>query len=143
MALLAMEQYGCALASLNGRFVPADSLATIRHALETAKVPVWMPTRMALATGDIRSSWDVTADSLAAWLAGQLDARQLLLVKHVSLGTATVSSPELIARGIVDKAFAEFLKTANVAAAVLGPADQALLGTIIKSGSAAGTRIDP
>jgi dihydroneopterin aldolase len=143
MALLAMEQYGCALASLNGRFVPADSLATIRHALETAKVPVWMPVRMALSATDIPASWDVTSDSLAAWLAGRLDARQLLLVKHVSLGAATVSSPELTARGIVDQAFTEFLKAANVPAAVLGPADQALLGTIIKRGSAAGTRIGP
>src|SRR3954447_1974142 len=45
MALLAMEQYGCALASLNGMFVRADSLAAILDALETAKVPVWMPSR--------------------------------------------------------------------------------------------------
>jgi 5-(aminomethyl)-3-furanmethanol phosphate kinase len=142
MALLAMEQYGCALASLNGTFVPADSLAAIQHALESARVPVWMPSRMALAAKDIPASWDVTSDSLAAWLAGRLSARQLLLVKHVSFGAATVSSPELIARGIVDQAFAEFLKAAKVPAAVLGPADHTLLAEIIKRGSAAGTRID-
>jgi aspartokinase-like uncharacterized kinase len=141
MALLAMEQYGCALASLNGTFVPADSADAIAHALETTKVPVWMPSRMALAE-DIPASWDVTSDSLAAWLAGQLGARQLLLVKHVSLGAATARLPELIARGIIDAAFPAFLNRANVPAAVLGPADQALLGAIIKHGSAAGTRID-
>src|SRR5260370_41527482 len=39
MALLAMEQYGCALASLNGALVPADSLAAIQHAREAGKVP--------------------------------------------------------------------------------------------------------
>jgi dihydroneopterin aldolase len=143
MALLAMEQYGCALASLNGRFVPADSLAAIQHARETAKVPVWMPSRMALAAKDIPCSWEVTSDSLAAWLAGQLGARQLLLVKHVSLRGTAVSLPELIARGIVDPAFSAFLNGAKVPAAVLGPADQALLGPIVKTGSAAGTRIDP
>jgi aspartokinase-like uncharacterized kinase len=142
MALLAMEQYGCALASLNGTFVPADSLAAIRQALAAAQVPVWMPARMALAE-DIPASWDVTSDSLAAWLAGQLEARQLLLVKRVGLGAATMRLPELIARGIVDKAFSEFLNTAKVPAVVLGPTDQALLGSLIKSGSAAGTRIDP
>jgi aspartokinase-like uncharacterized kinase len=155
MALLAMEQYGCALASLNGTLVLADSLTAIQQALAATQVPVWMPARMALAA-DIPSSWDITSDSLAAWLAGQLDARQLLLVKHVSLGAATVSSPdatasspkatvsspELIARGIVDKAFAAFLKSAKVPAAVLGPADHTLLAEIIKRGSAAGTRID-
>jgi aspartokinase-like uncharacterized kinase len=142
MALLAMEQYGCALASLNGTFVLADSPATIRQALAATQVPVWMPSRMALAA-DIPASWDITSDSLAAWLAGRIGARQLLLVKHVSLGAATVSSPELIARGIVDQAFSEFLNAAKVPAAVLGPTDQALLGSIIKNGSAAGTRIDP
>jgi aspartokinase-like uncharacterized kinase len=142
MALLAMEQYGCALASLNGTFVPADSLAAIRQALAAAQVPVWMPARMALAE-DIPASWDVTSDSLAAWLAGQLEARQLLLVKRVGLGAATMRLPELIARGIVDKSFSEFLNTAKVPAVVLGPTDQALLGSLIKSGSAAGTRIDP
>ena len=143
MALLAMEQYGYALASLDGTFVAADSPAAIEHAREATKVPVWMPSRMALAAKDIASSWDVTSDSLAAWLAGQLGARQLLLVKHVSLSGTAVALPELIARGIVDKAFAAFLKAAKVPAAVLGPADQALLGTVIKTGSAAGTRIDP
>jgi 5-(aminomethyl)-3-furanmethanol phosphate kinase len=143
MALLAMEQYGCALASLNRTLVPADSLAAIQHAREAAKVPVWMPSRMALAAEDIPSSWDITSDSLAAWLAGRLGARQLLLVKHVSLGTATVSSPELIARGIVDKAFAKFLKAAKVPAALLGPTDQALLGRVIGPGPTIGIRIDP
>jgi 5-(aminomethyl)-3-furanmethanol phosphate kinase len=141
MALLAMEQYGCALASLNGALVPADSLVAIQHALGAAKVPVWMPSRMALAA-DIPASWDVTSDSLAAWLARRLGARQLLLVKHVSLGAATVALPELIARGIVDQAFAKFLQAAKVPAALLGPADHTLLAEIIKRGSAAGTRID-
>jgi 5-(aminomethyl)-3-furanmethanol phosphate kinase len=148
MALLAMEQYGCALASLNGTLVCADSDDAIARALDARQVPVWMPSRMALAA-DIPASWDVTSDSLAAWLAGQLNARQLLLVKHVGLGgatvsppEATVSSPELIARSIVDQAFAAFLKSAKVPAAVLGPADHTLLAEIIKRGSTAGTRID-
>jgi aspartokinase-like uncharacterized kinase len=142
MALLAMEQYGCALASLNGRFVLAASADALVRALDARQVPVWMPARMALAAADIAASWDITSDSLAAWLAGQLNARQLLLVKHVSLGAAMAALPDLIARGIVDQAFAEFLKTANIPAAVLGPADHTRLAEIIKRGSAAGTRID-
>jgi 5-(aminomethyl)-3-furanmethanol phosphate kinase len=143
MALLAMEQYGCALASLNGTFVLADSADAMARVLDARRVPVWMPSRMALAAKDIPASWDITSDSLAAWLAGRLGARQLLLVKHVSLGAVTISSPELIARGIVDQAFSEFLNAARIPAAVLGPTDQTLLGSIIKTGSAAGTRIDP
>jgi dihydroneopterin aldolase len=142
MALLAMEQYGCALASLNGTFVLADSPAAIQHAREAEKVPIWMPSRMALAA-DIPSSWDVTSDSLAAWLAGHLGARRLLLVKHVSLSGTAVSLPELISGGIVDQAFATFLKTAGIPAALLGPTDQALLGGVIEPGTTIGIRIDP
>jgi aspartokinase-like uncharacterized kinase len=141
MALLAMEQYGCALESLNGALVLTDSADAMARALDARQVPVWMPSRMALAA-DIPASWDVTSDSLAAWLAGRLGARQLLLVKHVGFGAATVSSPELIARGIVDQAFAAFLKSAKVPAAVLGPADHTLLAEIIRRGATAGTRID-
>jgi dihydroneopterin aldolase len=143
MALLAMEQYGCALASLNGTFVLADSLAAIQHAREAAKVPVWMPSRMALAAADIPASWDITSDSLAAWLAGRLNARQLLLVKHVCLSGTAVRLPELIARGIVDQAFAGFLNSAGIPAALLGPTDQALLGEVVEPGSTIGIRIDP
>ena len=143
MALLAMEQYGCALASLNRALVPADSLGAIQHALEAEEVPVWMPSRMALAAADIPSSWDITSDSLAAWLAGRLGARQLLLVKHVSLSGTAVRLPELIAGGIVDQAFAEFLDSAKVPAAVLGPADRALLGQVMEPGSIVGVRIAP
>src|SRR3954451_6185397 len=61
MALLAMEQYGCALAGLNGAFVRADSRETIARSLDERRVPVWMPSRMALAATDIPASWDVTS----------------------------------------------------------------------------------
>src|SRR3954465_16072595 len=74
MALLAMEQYGCALAGLNRACVLADSLAAIGRALAEEQVPGWLPSRMALAANDIPCSWDVTSDSLAAWLAGGLGA---------------------------------------------------------------------
>src|SRR6266700_5467339 len=59
MALLAMEQYGCALASLNGAFVLADSADAMERAMDARQVPVWMPSRMALAAEDIPASWDI------------------------------------------------------------------------------------
>ena len=79
--------------------------------------------------------------AIARLVANQLGARQLLLVKHVCLAGTTIRLADLIARGIIDKAFADLLK--NVPAAVLGPADQGSLATIIACGAAAGTRIDP
>jgi dihydroneopterin aldolase len=138
MALLAMEQYGCALASGRKEFVPAESHTAIGRVLAAKQVPVWLPTRMVL-TADIPASWEVTSDSLAAWLAGKLGARRLLLVKHVESGAPAVRLQELVARGVVDPAFPRFLPAA-MPAYMLGPHDHATLtGT---SESNIGTRID-
>src|SRR5579871_3085941 len=68
MGLLAMEQYGCAIASFDERLLLADSLEAIRQGLAEGKVPVWLPTPTVLTDTAIPQSWDVTSDSLAAWL---------------------------------------------------------------------------
>ena len=83
MALLAMDQYGCALASRRAGLTVAPSLAAIRRVLRKGGVPVWSPTRMVLERNDVPASWDVTADSLAAWVAGKLAAGRILLVKQI------------------------------------------------------------
>jgi dihydroneopterin aldolase len=124
MALLAMEQYGCALASLNPRFSLAELRVEIDGALSSMQVPVWLPTRMVLAADEIPWSWDVTSDSLAAWLAGVLGASRLLLVKH---DAAPMRLEALAARGVIDKAFPRFLQASGVPAFVLGPQDYASL----------------
>src|SRR5262249_61777141 len=64
------------------KVVPADSAAAIRRALRDSSVPVWLPTRMALAADNVPCSWNVTSDSLAAWLARRPGARHVLLVKQ-------------------------------------------------------------
>jgi 5-(aminomethyl)-3-furanmethanol phosphate kinase len=124
MALLAMEQYGCALASLNARFTLAESQTEIAHSLAERRVPVWLPSRMVLAAREIPWAWDVTSDSLAAWLAGELPANRLVLVKH---GAARMDAEELAARGIVDPAFPRFLARSRVTVTVLGAADHTRL----------------
>ena len=124
MALLAMEQYACALVSLNAQFTLAQSKTEIEHALGERRVPVWLPSRMALAAREIPWSWDVTSDSLAAWLAGELPASRLVLVKH---NAARMNADELAARGIVDSAFPSFLARSGIPVTVLGAADHARL----------------
>src|SRR5690242_4067834 len=74
MAMLGMEQFGHALASFDPRLAVADSMAALRGALKDNKVPIWLPVRMAMRAADIPASWQVTSDSLAAWLAGKLRA---------------------------------------------------------------------
>src|SRR3974390_1741380 len=114
MALLGMEQFGRALAGLDARFAPVDSIAAVRRSLRAGKVPIWLPPRMTLAAADVPASWDVTSDSLAAWLAGRLGARRLVLMKQVEVSP---DGPErLAASGIVDRAFPGFLAASGVPA---------------------------
>jgi aspartokinase-like uncharacterized kinase len=44
-------------------------------------VPVLAPSRWLRAADPLPHSWDVTSDSLAAWIAGAVGARRLLLIK--------------------------------------------------------------
>jgi dihydroneopterin aldolase len=131
LALLAMEQFGWALASLNLNFCVADSAIAIESALRAGNVPIWSPVKMVLSCREIPSSWDVTSDSLAAWLAGQLGARQLVLVKRIAPLNGPLSAVDLAARGIVDQAFPHFLAASRapasiVAAEAFGSAQKAI-----------------
>jgi 5-(aminomethyl)-3-furanmethanol phosphate kinase len=131
MALLAMEQYGLALISLNGLLAAADSADVIQRELAAGKIPVWMPARMALAADDVAQSWDVTSDSLAAWLAGRIGASRLFLVKHLPFRSGRVGCDDLVAKGFVDKAFARHLRSSKLEAFLFEAADHdAALGAI-------------
>jgi aspartokinase-like uncharacterized kinase len=141
MALLAMEQFGCALASFGPPFVPAATEAAMRRLLARRKVPIWMASRMALSAADIPASWDVTSDSLAAWLAGRIGAKRVLLVKATEAAAAPMSALKLIAGGVVDPAFAGFLAASGVQASVTGPADPAGAGLALRQGMLPGSRI--
>lgn len=108
LALLAMEQYGLMLAGLRAGLVPADSRTAIRRVLRASNVPVWLPTRMTLDRPEIPESWDVTSDSLAAWLAREIGAAGLLLVKSVDVADGSRVA-DLAAAGVVDPQLPIFL----------------------------------
>jgi len=136
MALLGMDQYGRALVALNKRFTPAASIAGIRRALRAGNVPVWSPTEMVLKRNDVPRSWEVTSDGLAAWLACRIGARRVLLIKHVDPPPDPIRIEDLVARGVVDRSFAAFLRDGAVEASIVGPAQRppaALNGGIVGS----------
>jgi 5-(aminomethyl)-3-furanmethanol phosphate kinase len=135
MALLAMEQFGLALASKRPGLRIAASNEAIAAALRDGQVPIWEPSAMVLAAKDIPASWDVTSDSLAAWLAGRIGATRLLLVKH-GAPSEPVSAAELAARGVVDAAFPHFLAASATQAFVAGPEAYAAAVAAIHSGAA-------
>jgi dihydroneopterin aldolase len=141
MALLAMEQYGRALVSLNDALALAPSLAAIRRLLSARKIPVWAPTGMVLGRADIPSSWDVTSDSLAAWLARKLRARRLLLIKQIDPPADPIGADDLVRRGVVDRAFVASLRACGVEASIIGPAQHAAAARALGRGEVIGSRI--
>ena len=108
MALLAMEQMGLLLCSLNNLLVPCSSVASIRAALADGHVAVWMPSRHVLAQSGLTADWSVTSDSLALWLARDLAARGVLMVKSVDLPDGAATVAQLQRQGVVDDGFARF-----------------------------------
>jgi dihydroneopterin aldolase len=137
MALLAMEQFGAAICSLEPTLVPASSLRRLRQTLRAGRTPVWMASKMALEASDrIPPTWQVTSDSLAAWLAGCVGAGRVMLVKHGAPFGEHLNIPDLATREIVDPLFAHYLGAAGAEAIFVGPTEHAraleLLGASIE-----------
>lgn len=122
MAVLAMEQFGYVLLDMCTRFSPARTAKEISRALDCGQIPVWLPSSMIIGRPDIPASWDVTSDSLAAWLAGQLGADALLLVKQTHDFSHDDCFPDLAERGIVDPMLASMLP-GDINLYVAGPKD--------------------
>jgi aspartokinase-like uncharacterized kinase len=81
MAVLAMDQYAHLVASKLDRGIVVSSPREAAAALEERRVAVLAPSRWLAEVDPLPHSWDVTSDSIAAWVAGQVDARDLVLVK--------------------------------------------------------------
>jgi hypothetical protein len=78
---------------------------------------------MVLADEHIPASWQVTSDSLAAWLAAKLNAEQLVLVKSQRPDPARVSLAALTEDGIVDERLGDFATNQNFDSWILSRQD--------------------
>lgn len=140
MALLAMEQFGVVLAAYSDKFVQVASLIEMDSAIQAGRIPVWSPSNLAFAALDLPASWDVTSDSLAAWLASACGARRLLLIKSRDLD-GPVSARELAAEKIVDPLFPLFAAQSHADVWLAGPASLAGAAEILQRGGMPGTAI--
>lgn len=130
MALLAMEQYALALADLCAEMTACVSESDMRDALARGFIPVWLPTTMALADPDIPESWDVTSDSLAAWLARKLGAGRLILVKSAA-PPRPLDPAALAEHGLVDRLFPRFFAGAKLTLDWIGPGEEDRLADLL------------
>jgi dihydroneopterin aldolase len=140
MALVAMQQYGIALSTLWPRLSCVATPAAIHRALRLGQVPCWNPAKMALAA-PLPKSWDISSDTLAAWLAAELKADRLMLIKNVDAPSAAETAADLAALGFVDPLFPHYAAASGAAMTFAGPAALAEAAALLAQGIAPGQKI--
>ena len=125
LALLAMDQFGLLLAGMSPGLVTASSELEIAERGWQHRGIVWLPSHMVMADETIPKNWQVTSDSLSAWIASKIGSEHLVLVKSKALNayTSPVATQTLIADGLIDGAFADFNIQADFQTWVLNKAD--------------------
>ena len=118
MAILAMQQMALLFHGLNPGLPVAGSAEEIKQGLQKNRVIIWSPDMHWINAADIPATWDITSDSLSAWLAAKLSASKLVLVKSASIAT-NFTFTQLAEQGIVDKAFGEMTENAAYAIKIL------------------------
>lgn len=83
MAIFAMDQYGYLLADLSKGSQLTWSLNEVNEVLRSGGLPIFLPSRLLLRLDPLEHSWDITSDSIAAYLAGRVGAEALVLLKDV------------------------------------------------------------
>ncbi|HWK65087.1 MAG TPA: dihydroneopterin aldolase [Rhizobiaceae bacterium] len=140
MAILAMDQFGHVILDHGRNLVPAWTVEDIGNALRKRRIPVWLPSVLTTAAPDIAASWDVTSDSLAAWLAGRLGAQGLLLVKQSGAFSERDDIAALTQRGLLDPAF-HMMLPAGIEFRLAGPRDAPNAAGILSQEGLPGIRI--
>lgn len=140
MAILAMEQFGWLLSELIPGAAPSTDPRT------SASPAVLLPAALAIP---LPASWEVTSDSIAAWVATVAGAGRLVLVKPVDglyrewppVGApiARVPAGELTAGGVD----AHLAKVLSVETWVINGRDPSRLAALLERGQTAGTLVTP
>ncbi len=81
MAILAMDQYGYLLADLIPGSTAVRSLEEAHGVAAEGRAPVLLPFDLVHRVDALPHSWTVTADSIAVWVAGLVEAPTLVLLK--------------------------------------------------------------
>lgn len=83
MAILGMDQFGMLLAQITPNSCATYLLSDVKQLSETEAVPIFLPSRLMFKEDPLKNSWDVTSDSIAAYVAGKLQVAKLVLVTDV------------------------------------------------------------
>jgi 5-(aminomethyl)-3-furanmethanol phosphate kinase len=84
MAILGMDQYAYALVEKIPGALLVDEPGVIVETLRLGSVVVLAPFRWMRSADVLPHSWEATSDSVAAFVAGAVDAERLILIKPVA-----------------------------------------------------------
>jgi aspartokinase-like uncharacterized kinase len=147
MAILGMEQFGLLLSELIPGAERCDDLTRVGAGRTTVLSPVALP------LDALPASWDVTSDSIAAWVADRAGAGRLVLVKAVDglyahwpprgdpFTSLTVAELAALQAGGVDAYLPVLLGGARFETWVIGGRDPARLVELVERGTTVGTRV--
>lgn len=83
MAILAMDQFGLFLSNITPNSHICYTLREAKNLSEIGVLPILLPSRLMFRKDPLEHSWEVTSDSIAAYVAGELNADKLILVTDV------------------------------------------------------------
>jgi aspartokinase-like uncharacterized kinase len=84
MAILAMDQYAHVLVGRIGGAVLVEEPGAVAETAALGHAVVLAPSRWMRSADVLPHSWEATSDSIAAFVAGALDAARLILIKPTS-----------------------------------------------------------
>lgn len=113
MALLAMDQYGLALARFCPGARPVTTLEAARRLAASGKAPILLASTLLGRERRLEKSFRLTSDSIAAYLAKRTGVPRLALLKSTTRPDGRLRTPgearRLARRGVVDPLFPEIL----------------------------------
>ena len=83
MAVLGMDQYGLLLSTMIPECRTALSLGVVPGLSGPGRLVVLLPSRVVFRARSLETSWDVTSDSIAAYVAGRIGIEKLILATNV------------------------------------------------------------
>jgi 5-(aminomethyl)-3-furanmethanol phosphate kinase len=135
MAVLGMAQMAQMLHGIEPRLPLVDGEAGIREALRSGRSALWQPLSLLRQAPDELTSWDVSSDSLALWLARRLNAERLVVLKACSVDPA-LGFEQLAELGVLDRRFAGWARDAAFPIEVLSCSDIDALRSRLVGGDA-------
>jgi aspartokinase-like uncharacterized kinase len=150
MAVLGMEQFGWLLSELIPGAVRCADLARARE-LGAGRTAVLLPAGLAIDA--LPAAWEVTSDSIAAWVAGEVGAGRLVLVKEVDgvyaewpargdpIARMTAAELAALRPAGVDEHLPTLLEAATFETWVISGRDPVRLTELLEQGTTVGTRV--